>query len=129
MLAEEETGAREDVQREFWDIAVAATVDRSFGEDLRAIRTGEVLLVETHLGAGAGRPRLDATVIVDRPVEVRWVRAASQVADALREGGVDADRRRLRISLITAWRRTGSVGERLAAPFARVVANLRGGGR
>jgi hypothetical protein len=129
MLAEDETEAREDVQREFWDIAVGATVDRSFGDGLRAVRTGEVLLVETCLGAGAGRSRLDATVIVDRPVEVRWSRAAAQVADALHEGGVDADRQRLRASLSTAWRKTGSAGERLTAPFARLAANLRGGHR
>jgi hypothetical protein len=123
LLAEDEIAAREDMQREFGRIVTTARADKRSG-DLRSVRTGDVLLVETRLGDG--RPRLDATVVVHRPARVCWSRAATQVARALHDGGVAVDRRRLRVSLVGAWRRTGSVPERLAAPFARLVGGWRG---
>ncbi|MBG0565494.1 hypothetical protein [Actinoplanes aureus] len=126
LLAEDETSAREEVQREFGRIVMAARTDRRSGE-VRAVRAGDLLLVETRVSDH--RPRIDATVVIDRPVRVRWASAAAQVIGALHEGGVTADRRRVRTSLVDAWHRTGSVPERLAAPFARLAAWWRGGDR
>jgi hypothetical protein len=128
-LADDETAPREDIHRTLARIVADAAIDNRSAA-LRAVRSGEMLLVETRVGAAS---RADAAVVIVRPALVNWALAARQVVDVLAEGGVAADLDHLERMFADAWQQTRpvSASHRIALavkrsavliwPFRRVI--------
>lgn len=105
LLGDEEISAREEVQRAFARIIADAVLDQRT-PDLRAVRAGDLLLVETRVDDGSADTRIDASFVITRPARTDWGNAARQVTQVLRDCDVEVDADRLRASFDRAWQQT-----------------------